>query len=381
MVFNHAGWFVMECIRITSHWFAGWPKAYFYVPAPSLFTCVVYYGLLLAGVTGWLFRPAMRRGKFATVTLALVIWSWTCWRESSTTRLTVLPVGGGLAVFCDARGWSDDLLIDCGPTNAVQSLTKPFLRAQGVNRLAHLLLTHGDLHHVGGAEMLADLFPVKHVGASPVRFRSTAYRQTLEHFTQTPDLVQRLSRNERVGDWTILHPTPEDRFPQADDNALVLAASFDGTRVLLLSDLGRPGQAALLERTPDLRADIVVTGLPTASEAISDNFLDAIQPRVIIVGDSDFPVSERASARLCERLAQRSVPVIYTRSAGAVTLEFRGHEWEIRTMEGFRIRSRDAAQRTGAPLPPRDSSGRSGDSNQSSYGVTTTLAASPKPSN
>ena len=35
-----------------------------------------------------------------------------------------------------------------------------------------------------------------------------------------------------------------------------------GQRILLLSDLGRPGQDALLQRTPDLRADIVITGLP-----------------------------------------------------------------------------------------------------------------------
>src|SRR5204863_7781308 len=42
-LFNHAGWFVMECIRVTSHWFADWPRAYFYVPAPSLFTSALYY--------------------------------------------------------------------------------------------------------------------------------------------------------------------------------------------------------------------------------------------------------------------------------------------------------------------------------------------------
>src|SRR4029077_19259238 len=31
ILFNHAGWFLMECIRVSSHWFAGWPQAYFYV--------------------------------------------------------------------------------------------------------------------------------------------------------------------------------------------------------------------------------------------------------------------------------------------------------------------------------------------------------------
>src|SRR5262249_49911016 len=51
-LFNHAGWFLMECIRVSSHWFAKWPYAYVYVPAPSLFTSLLYYTILLAIVTG-----------------------------------------------------------------------------------------------------------------------------------------------------------------------------------------------------------------------------------------------------------------------------------------------------------------------------------------
>ena len=110
--------------------------------------------------------------------------------------------------------------------------------------------------------------------------------------------------------------------------------------------MGRPGQDALLQRTPDLRADIVVTGLPVQLEALCDALLDAIQPRVIIVADSEFPAAERASPKLRERLARRKVPVIYTRSTGAATIEWRKGDWELRTMSGIRISSRNPA-----PLP------------------------------
>ena len=99
----------------------------------------------------------------------------------------------------------------------------------------------------------------------------------------------------------------------------------------------------MLERTSDLRADIVVTGLPSASEALCDPLLDAIQPRAIIVADSEFPASERASPKLCERLAQRNVLVVYTRSSGAATIEFRGQGWNLRTMSGISKSSHDVA--------------------------------------
>ena len=340
-LFNHAGWLIMECIRVSSVWFASWPKAYFYVPAPSLFTSGLYYALLLAVATGWLIRPRMRSWKLGAVALLVFCWCGRCWHECSATRLTVLPVGGGTAIYLDTPGNRSHMLIDSGTTNAVPHLTKPFLRAQGVNRLPTLVLTHGDLHHVGGAEMVASLFSVREVCASPIRFRSTAYRRILEDCNRTPGGVRTVSRNDHIGPWTVLHPEPTDRFSQADDNALVLAGTFGGTRVLLLSDLGHPGQNALLERMPDLRADIVVTGLPTKTEAVSDALLDTIQPRLIIISDSEFPVSERASPQLRERLGRRKVPVIYTRLAGAATLEFRQREWELRTMSGLRVTNRE----------------------------------------
>jgi competence protein ComEC len=340
-LFNHAGWALMECIRISSHWFTKWPAAYLYVPAPSLFTSALYYLLLLGVVTSWLFRPALRRVKFATIALLIAIWGWQCSQHTATTRLTILPLNGGAAVFLDAPGSKNDLLVDCGAERAVQLTTKPFLRAQGIDHLQTLLLTHGDVQQIGGAELIVRLFSVGEVGVSPVRFRSPAYRQIVDHLGQIPNKLHTLSRNDRAGPWTVLHPSAEDHFSQADDNALVLHANLRGTRVLLLSDLGRPGQNALLERNPNLRADIVVAGMPVKTEPLCDELLDVIQPRAIIVTDSEFPASQRASQKLWERLSKRGIPVIYTRPSGAATIEFGQKGWSIRTMEGLRITNRN----------------------------------------
>ena len=333
-LFNHAGWFLMECIRVSSDWFADWPAAYYYVCAPTIFTTSLYYAIFLAIVTGWLFQARLRALKFTGLALVLLVWSWQFWQTSRVTRLNVLSLNGGSAIYFDAPGTKNDVLVDCGTLNAVELTTRPFLRAQGVNTLPGLLLTHGDIHHIGGAELVANLFAVKHIYASAVHFRSPAYRNLMNVFDRKPGWVRSIHRNDRISSWTVLHPNPTDHFPQADDCAVVLFGTFGKTRVLLLSDLGRPGQNALLERNPDLKADIVVTGLPVKTEPICDTLLDQVQPRLVVVSDSEFPVSERASAKLCERLAQRSVPVLYTHSTGSAAIEFRNDKWTVRTMSG-----------------------------------------------
>jgi competence protein ComEC len=344
-LFNHAGWALMESIRGTSVWFAALPGAYWYVPAPSLFTSVFYYGVLLGLLTGWLLPPRFRWWKFGLLLIASGCWIWQWAASYSVSTVTVLPVTGTAAIYCDFPGRSKDVLIDCGNANAIDWTTKPFLRSRGVNRLPNLAVTHGDATHVGGATELGDLFAVEHVWASPVRFRSPGYRQAIDYFRQTPGRVREIRKDDRVDNWTVLYPDGSDHFPQADDNALVLMGQIGQTKLLLLSDLGRPGQRALLERTGNVRADIVIGGLPETGEPLSDALLDAINPQAIVITDAEYPASNRASPKVRERLGKRNVPVFYTRTAGAVTVRFSKRGWELSSMHGETIRGQQPASR------------------------------------
>ena len=99
--------------------------------------------------------------------------------------------------------------------------------------------------------------------------------------------------------------------------------------MLLLGTLGRPGQEALLQRHPELRADIVVTGLPQRGEAVSDALIEQLRPRAIVIADSDYPATTRASPALHARLGQYHIPILYGREVGAVTLRLRNGQTTV----------------------------------------------------
>jgi beta-lactamase superfamily II metal-dependent hydrolase len=271
-----------------------------------------------------------------------------------------MPLNGGSAIFCDAPGRRHDVLVDCGQTNALGFVVQPFLRAQGVNRLPQLLLTHGDLRQMGGAELLIQEFRVARVLASPIRQLSPTYRRVLDNLQQTPERLRSVRRGDAVGPFTALHPLETDRFRQADDNAVVLRGELHGTRVLLLSDLGRLGQEALLERVADLRADVVFAGLPAQGEPLRDGLLERIHPRIVVILDSEFPAPERASERLRQRLAGHGATVLCTRETGAVQLLCRRDGWTIKTMRGEQWTGEDpqdlvaAARQSAANLLPEE---------------------------
>lgn len=333
-LFNHAAWFFMVAMTWVSVESAKLPGAYFYVRAPSLATIAIYYAVLIAVFSGW-FKTARRKIFGAAILIfvgATYFWQWQASRDE--TDVTVLPLNGGHAVFVDAAGRKNDWLVNCGNENAVDFTLKNFLRAQGVNAVPRLVLADGNARDCGGAKQLNELFGVGELWTSNLKFRSRAYRETVAEFEKPPARHFVFIAGETAGCWQVLFPVVTNGLSKADDAALVLRGNFHGTRILLLDDLSRSGQSDLLSSTSDLRADIVITGLPTEGEPLSDALIAAIQPAVIVIADSEFPATRRASRALHERLALAKIRVIYTRTAGAVKITAVKSGWKLQVMDG-----------------------------------------------
>lgn len=337
VLFNHSGWFWMALMVQLSEWMARWPAAYFYVRPPGALEFFIFYGTLFAALTGWLFQPRRRVWMGMALSLLLGIWLWQSLTDRNTAKITVLAIGGGDTILIDAPGRANDLLIDSGAAVAADFVVKPFLAGQGLNHLNQCLLTHGDLRHCGGLSNLVSEFPARELLASPVRFRSPGYRRVLAERKNSGRGWRKVQQGDQLGCWSVLHPRPTDRFPLADDNAVVLRGQVHGLRILFCSDLGKQGQNALLERGGDLRADVMVAGIPSRNEPLQDRLLDAVKPRVLIISCSTYPANEQAKPLLRQRLSRRGTPVVYTSDTGSVTLRVRPHNWALSAMNGFAL--------------------------------------------
>jgi beta-lactamase superfamily II metal-dependent hydrolase len=137
--------------------------------------------------------------------------------------------------------------------------------------------------------------------------------------------------------WQVLFPATTNLAARAGDAALVLRGNFDGTRILLMSDLSRAGQSELLAQGDGLRADIVIAGLPEDGEPMCDSLIAATRPQVLVIVDSDYPAIRRASRALKERLGRSQLPVLYTRTTGAVKIVTGPAGWLLTTMDGQKL--------------------------------------------
>jgi competence protein ComEC len=330
VLFNHAGWFWMKCILAASQWSARWPAGNWYVSAPRPMTFVWYYAVLLAVFTGWIFRVRRKGLAWAALLLVSAAWAADWGLQRGAARLDVLALRGAPAVFAGGSGTNRDLLADCGDAASAEGIVRPFLHARGVNRLDGFCLTAGYQESVGGAEIILTNFAPAAVFGGPARLRSPAYRRVTAELERTPGLWRTVQDGDDVEGWSVLYPGARDQFAAADELSLALQRSLHGHSVLLLSALGRDGQKLLMTRHPELRAEIVVAGLPARDEPLDEPLLDMLQPRLIIIADSEFPATRQATAKLRERLARRAAArVLYCREAGSLTLLIRPGGWEV----------------------------------------------------
>jgi ComEC/Rec2-related protein len=336
--FNHSGWLAMRLMMSLSAQAAEWPGAWWPLTRPSPWFMVGYYALLIWPLSrDWSQRCRVGWAGLAGLLLVAGLLVPFLQRRNSL-ELIVLPVEQGDSLWVDFPARAQDTLIDTSDEQALNWLVGPFLRGQGRRDVPRLILSHGDVRHVGGVPRLLEGFAVGEVWISPFNARSRAYREGVNLLENQAHSVAAVRRGTHQQSWRVLHPSSDDPFTRADDQALVLLLEWEGARILLCSDLGRRGQSRLIEREPDLRVDAIVAGMPSVGERpLSPFFLQSLQPQVIVLSTAGAQGRQEASRTLYLRLVRLAVPVFRTGKQGAVVIRVQEDRIEVKAMDGTQM--------------------------------------------
>lgn len=182
-------------------------------------------------------------------------------------RIDVLDVGQGQAVV--VRTANRVLVYDPGPryspdADAGQRVLLPFLRAQGVDRIDRLIVSHADADHAGGLAALQSVLPVGDLLSSEAGIG----RACLAGEGWRWDGVE----------FALLHPAVDDADLGKNDRSCVLSVRSSGQRVLLVGDIEAAAEARLAARGDDLKADLLLVPHHGARTSSSVPFVLAVDP-------------------------------------------------------------------------------------------------------
>lgn len=220
------------------------------VPWPATALGAVLLALLVAAalaLRGRTARAVGAAGLAAALTALALTWVAPGWPPPGWA-LVACRIGQGDALVLTAEGGGRAVVVDTGPDPAAIDSCLADLR---VSEVALLVLTHGDLDHVGGTRGAIGGRSVR-AALVPPAFDHPQTLRTLRS-ERIPVHVGTAGQRWRVAPWTldVLWPRAGGAAPVGNDGSVVLLArwplaSGGAMTALLTGDIEEPAQRALL---------------------------------------------------------------------------------------------------------------------------------------
>lgn len=311
-----------------------WPGSSFTLSTqPSILwtlACAAVVIALLAGV--------FEKRRIALLCCIMLIcgWGWLEQRPRSVMDgkdrpalvLNMFAVGDGSCFL--VRSGDQTLMFDCGSQGywrIGQRSIVPALNALAVPRIDTLMLSHADLDHFVGVLDVLDAVEVVRILVSPDVLReaeakprgAAAYLvQSIRERGYDPEPVEQ-GWTMTMGDamLELLWPGPGYVSDKNNNNSLVLAIESAGRRVLLNGDIQDDAISKLLHSGISLRADVTDLAHHGSFVDSSLDWLDAVDPSVVLQSAGPRRVDED---RWALPLEQAGIPRMRTTDHGMVEL-------------------------------------------------------------
>jgi competence protein ComEC len=238
--------------------------------------------------------------------------------------VTALDVGQGMALLIETS--AHRLLYDTGPAYSAESdsgsrIILPYLKAQGINGLDAMIVSHNDSDHSGGALSILKQMPVSLV-LSSLNSDSAIVAESRQH---------RRCQSGQVWRWDgilfeILQPVAasyDSTKWKPNARSCVLKVSTSHYAMLLPGDIEAVQEDELVNSIPDkLRADVLLAPHHGSGTSSTPEFLQAVRPELAIFQLGYLNRYHHPKTEVWNRYADFGIKRLRTDESGAITLQF-----------------------------------------------------------
>lgn len=285
---------------------------------------------LLAGFVYLLYRywQQQRHIKSSLALILIVLTLFLSW-SIRPLEMSMMDIGQGDAfVLIDERRTA--FVIDTGGPSKLEdrhlkqsSTLAQYLRQRGVKHIETLLISHGDLDHLGYAYSLLNDSDshVEHLIMAKVTTLNDEEIQLIElanqvgtdvHFVQAGDQIQ-------FGTITfeVLSPWNEQRL-SPNNHSLVLWSEIQGVKWLFTGDIEKNVEHQLVQQYPHLEIDILKVAHHGSKTSSSRLFLETYKPKLALISAGRNNRFNHPHPDIIARYQELSIPTILTSEAGMI---------------------------------------------------------------
>ena len=239
----------------------------------------------------------------------------------------------------------ETVLVDTGDWRQDGAGVITYLEAHDVDRIDHLVATHGHADHIGGHAAIIEHYETELDGIG------AAYDSGVAHTSQTYDnyldavedydvelFVVEADDELPLADATVAatvhNPPPGDSGSDLHENSVTLTIDFGDVTYLTTGDAERAAEEWMVdERGEALEADVYQAGHHGSSTSSTPAFMDVVDPRIGVISSGFESQYGHPHDEVLESFADRGIETYWTGVHGDVVVTTDGERVTVETAE------------------------------------------------
>lgn len=293
--------FLIHLSMQLAHFFSQYSVGEFVPGRPGKFILLIYSIILLVIFVNW-------EKTFPKKRMRLIIWSvflfsfqngWNTLEPIGEVSMIDVSQGDSILIqFPFGRG---NYLIDTGGTlqfnekkwqkraetfEVGKDVVVPFLKGKGITQIDKLILTHGDMDHIGGTFAIMKELKIKQILMPSVEEPSDQEKKIILNAKKKGIDIVHVSEGDqwKAGDSFFLILSPEKNFTgERNRGSIVILAKINRLYWFFGGDLPQDGEEEIINKYSGLSIDVLKVGHHGSKTSSSEMFLKRLKPKVALI--------------------------------------------------------------------------------------------------
>ena len=262
---------------------------------------------------------------------------------SGTLEVHFINVGQSVSTLVVSPS-GETMLIDSGHYRDNGEYVLQYLRAHGIDRIDHFVVSHNDADHIGGNAAVIDYYESEADGIGAVYDPGIA--ASTQTYSEYLDAVEehgvtlyatREGDNLDFGAVGVTVMGPPEPYIESDarnENSIVLWLTYGATSFLFTGDAEDDQESYLVsEYGSALNSTVLKAGHHGSASSTGGALLDVVKPRAVVISSAYDSQYGHPGEAVLSRLSERGIPAYWTATHGNVVLVSDGDGVSVRTQQ------------------------------------------------
>ncbi|WP_409270726.1 DNA internalization-related competence protein ComEC/Rec2 [Neobacillus sp. SCS-31] len=210
----------------------------------------------------------------------------------------------------------------------------PFLKAKGITKIDKLILTHGDIDHIGGAAAIVDEIKIGEIMIPGMKEKSEVEERVIRLATEKGIRIREVTRGDywQAGPYNFHVLSPGKRYDgERNGGSVSIHSVLGGKGWFFTGDLDEQAEKEITDLFPNMNIDVLKAGHHGSRTSSSEQFLETYRPEIVLISAGVNNRFDHPNTETLKRIEEIGAAVFRTDIHGAVSYRFKGNSGTFST--------------------------------------------------